>query len=272
MNKILVLGDTCVDVNYYGNIKRISPEAPIPIFEVLSKEEKPGMTENVALNIKNAGNKVVLYTKDTIRIDNEKTIKSRYFVGNHYCYRIDQDETSNLHATEANMILDLIEQHMDAKVIILQDYNKGFFDKWFIMDIINVARNSIPDIVIIADGYKSRDSSFYMGVDYLKLNEDEYATLSKNGNIFDVPNKALIITKGEKGAILKYPDRSNKHFDAFKVETKDVTGAGDTFTAWFASEIANGKTEEEAMKIACKAASISVQHLGCYAPTKKDLE
>lgn len=272
MNKILVLGDTCIDVNYYGNIKRISPEAPIPIFEILSRESKPGMAENVASNVENAGNNVILYTKDTVRFDNDKTIKNRYFVGNHYCYRIDQDETSNLCAEEAKMILDILEQQTTAKVIILQDYNKGFFDRWFIADIINTIRKSSPNVTIIADGYKSREPLFYMGVDYLKLNEDEYATLSKNGDIFKVPTKALIITKGEKGAVLKYPDRSNKHFDAFKVETKDVTGAGDTFTAWFASEIANGKSEEEAMITACKAASISVQHLGCYAPSVEEVK
>lgn len=269
MNKILILGDVCTDVNYYGEIKKISPEAPIPVFEIRSKEEKPGMAENILLNINNAGNEGILFSKEDFCRE-KKTIKNRYFVGNHYCYRIDEDEISNLTKGEKKIILDRIKLHKDAKAIILQDYNKGFFDKWFILDIINTIREFIPNAVIIADGHKSRQSVFYTGVDYLKLNEEEYAALCKEGNLSVTPNKALIVTKGEQGSTLIRLTHF-RNFRPNKVEAIDVTGAGDTFTSWFISEIAKGSTEEKSMTNASKAASISVTHLGCYAPTEEEV-
>lgn len=262
MNKIIVLGDICIDVNYYGNVYKISPEAPIPIFTIESKEEIPGMSGNVIKNLENAGNEVISYTKE--KFFYPMTYKNRYFAGNHYLYRIDEDNKEILKESEQEMILeDISNLHKDAKAIILQDYNKGFFTEEFMMKIIE---STPKDTILIADGHKSRNPDFYEQVDYLKLNEDEYAELSKKDDIFKIPKKALIITKGSKGAILKYPDKSNKHFDAHKVETIDVTGAGDTFVSWFTNEIAKGRSEEHAMTIASKAAAISVTHLGCYAP------
>lgn len=267
MNKILVLGDICVDVNYYGNVHKISPEAPIPIFSIESKEEIPGMAGNVIKNLQNAGNEVISYTKENFEYP--MTVKSRYFAGKHYLYRIDDDNTEILTEVEQSLILRFISYIKDLKAIVLQDYNKGFFTKDFIQKIISTTSK---DILIIADGHKSREPDFYSGVDYLKLNEEEYAALSKKGDIFKVPKKALLITKGEKGAVIKNPNRENRHFPANKVETVDVTGAGDTFTSWFISEMAKESTEEESMKMACIAASISVQHLGCYAPSIEDIE
>lgn len=260
MSKILVLGDICLDVNYYGDVYKISPEAPIPIFTVKSKEEIPGMSGNVIKNLENAGNEVISYTKENFEYPMTK--KNRFYAGKHYLYRIDEDDTQNLTEIEKSLILKFILQK-DFDAIVLQDYNKGFFTKDFIQNIIAVSKIDTP---IIADGHKSREPDFYNGVDYLKLNEEEYASLKNKGDIFAIPRKALLITKGEKGAVIKYPNRENKHFPAFKVEAIDVTGAGDTFTSWFISELAKGQSEEGAMISACKAASVSVTHLGCYAP------
>lgn len=270
MNKILVLGDICVDVNYYGNVHKISPEAPIPIFSIESKEEIPGMSGNVIRNLEAAENEVISYTKDNF--DYSMTVKSRYFAGKHYLYRIDEDNTEVLKETEQSIVLGFISKIKDLKAIVLQDYHKGFFTAKFVENIIQTIRQMDENILIIADGHKSREPDFYWGVDYLKLNEEEYVSLCDKGYLFNVPKKALLITKGEKGAILKYPDKSNKHQDAFKVETVDVTGAGDTFTSWFISELVKGKTEEESLRIACIAASISVGYLGCYAPTLNEVE
>lgn len=269
-NKILILGDICLDINYYGNVHKISPEAPIPIFSIESKEEIPGMSGNIIKNLENAGNEVISYTKDNF--DYPMTVKSRYFAGKHYLYRIDDDNTAILKEKEQDIILGFISKIKNLKAVVLQDYNKGFFTENFVYNIISTIRNIDPNITIIADGHKSREPNFYRGVDYLKLNEEEYVSLSEKDYIFDVPKKALLITNGEKGAILRYPDRRNdKHQDSFKVEAIDVTGAGDTFTAWFINELIKGKTEREAMAIACKAASVSVGHLGCYAPTPEEV-
>lgn len=266
MSKIVVLGDICVDINYYGNVHKISPEAPIPIFSIESKEEIPGMAGNVIRNLQNAGNEVINYTKEYLYYP--MTIKSRYFAGKHYLYRIDDDKLDLLKECDQDLILSCMKNIKDLKAVVLQDYNKGFFPNGFIQKIIDTVDESVT---IIADGHKSREPNFYSGVDYLKLNEEEYVALKKKGDIFSVVQKALLITKGEKGAVIKYPNKENKNFPANKVETVDVTGAGDTFTSWFISELAKGSNEENAVTIACKAASISVQHLGCYAPTPEEV-
>lgn len=269
MSKILVLGDICVDVNYYGNVHKISPEAPIPIFSVESKEEIPGMAGNVIKNLENAGNEVISYTKDNF--DYKMTMKSRYFAGKHYLYRIDEDNTEVLKEKEQEIILSMIRKIKDLKAVVLQDYNKGFFTRRFIDMLIYTVKKININIPIIADGHKSRILDFYNRVDYLKVNEEEFKNLI-NDEIypFTFIKKAILLTKGEKGSSLIH-DNYAEDFPANKVEAIDVTGAGDTFTSWFISEIAKGNTEEDAMKIACKAASISVQHLGCYAPTLKEV-
>lgn len=262
---ILVLGDICQDINYYGDVHKISPEAPIPIFQVKSSEIKPGMAGNVIANLKAAGNEVISITKEDFYYPT--TLKKRYFSKGFYLHRIDEDETSILKYVEQEIVLTRIEKIKDLKAVVLQDYNKGFFTEDFIQKIIKTIKKMNKDIIIVADGHKSRYAHFYRNVDYLKLNEEEYKAMTLPENI---PSEGLIITRGDKGSTLN-SNKILKDFEAYKVNTVDVTGAGDTFTSWFTSEMAKGNTEEEAMRIASKAASISVKHLGCFAPLLKQV-
>jgi len=259
-NRILVLGDICVDVNYYGNVHKISPEAPIPIFSIESKEEIPGMSGNVIRNLEAAGNEVISYTKDNFEYPTTK--KNRYYAGKHYLYRIDEDNTDELSKMEKSLLLRFIKSNKDVNAVILQDYNKGFFTEEFIQEIIKAIRNYNPKAVIIADGHKSRGSSFYCGVDYLKVNQSEYNKLFPKRNDYKI-----LKTIGENGAVLMRKDYEDYHVQHRVDNVVDVTGAGDTFVSWFTSELAKGETEEWAMDIACIAAGESVKHLGCYAPT-----
>lgn len=270
MNKILVLGDICVDVNYYGEVRKISPEAPIPIFTVLSKEEIPGMSGNVIKNLENAGNEVISYTKDNFEYPMTK--KNRYYAGKHYLYRIDEDNIENLTETEESLILRFLSGIKDLKAVVLQDYNKGFFTEGFITDIISTIREFHPNAIIIADGHKSRNLFFYSGVDYLKVNEEEFKQICEPQEYYlDFVVRGIVKTMGERGAALL--KRSSKHSVQEKVDNViDVTGAGDTFVSWFISELAKGTPEYKAVDIACYAAGISVQHLGCYAPSIEEVE
>lgn len=264
---ILVLGDTCIDRNYYGEIKRMSPEANVPVFSVSYKSDSPGMSDNVVKNLIAAGNTVTSFTKGLFYYP--ETIKNRYYSGDQYLYRIDEDNLDELLEDHKKYILYSLSNIKTATVAVLQDYNKGFFTPSFIKDIIAVLKSK--SITIIADGHMSRDPSFYTGVDYLKLNQNEFETLVEKGAPSTVPNKALIVTKGSKGATI-YRGLQLKHYPALEVNAVDVTGAGDTFVSWFASEIAKGLSENMAMTVAGIAAGISVEHVGCYAPTKKEVE
>lgn len=260
---ILVLGDICQDINYYGDVHKISPEAPIPIFQVKSSETKSGMAGNVIANLKAAGNEVISITKEDFYYPT--TLKKRYFSKGFYLHRIDEDETSILKYVEQEIVLTRIEKIKDLKAVILQDYNKGFFTEDFVQKIINTIKNKNEEIIIVADGHKSRHAHFYRDVDYLKLNEEEYKAM---GLAEITPNLGLIVTFGEKGCSLIKPNGIDREvFPSIEANTIDVTGAGDTFTSWFTSEMAKGKSEREAIKIATIAAGISVENLGCYSPS-----
>lgn len=264
---IVVMGDICKDINYYGEVKRISPEAPIPIFSVQKKEEIWGMSGNVANNLKQAGDEVLLLTKNIF--DYPVTIKSRYFANKHYLYRIDEDYTNSLSDWEKDYFLETLADLNDLEAIVFQDYNKGFFDKSFIEKIIETVRYAPGDYTyIIADGHKERSIEFYEGVDYLKLNEEEYHSLMRDKKTRPCP---IIKTLGENGAVLERLGLRSICSCNKVNNVLDVTGAGDTFISWFTSELVRTGSEEQAMNIACKAASISVQHLGCYAPTPEEV-
>lgn len=266
MSNIVVLGDICTDVNYHGEVKKISPEAPIPIFSVVSKETKSGMSGNVALNLRRAEDTVMLISKEDFEYP--KTVKSRYFAQNHYLYRIDEDEVTPLKNKEKESIIGLMSQLKDLNAVVLQDYNKGFFDG-FMQTVIRFVKKLNPETKIIADGHKERTFNFYEGVDYLKLNEQEYTAIPES---ISHVKRGVVVTLGERGAQLLRPDGSSVVVTATTKKVVDVTGAGDTFTSWFASEIARGNTEENAMAIASIAAGISVEHLGCYAPTRTEVQ
>lgn len=272
MNKILVLGDECVDVNYFGEIKRIAPEAPIPIFNVLSKEEIPGMSANVAKNLKNAGNEVKLISNLNF---NKPIFKRRYFVGNKLVTRIDEYDYQELTESEQESVINFIKEDIkDYQAVILQDYGKGFFDYDFIQDIIRTIKENNIETYIIADGNKTKNLYEYTGIDYLKLNEDEYYELYEkvktNTYLEHIPQ--IIITLGDKGSKFVDFHSDDFHMEAFQLECVDVTGAGDTYVAWFTNELIRSHDPKEAMKVASIAAGISVTHLGCYAPTIKEVE
>lgn len=270
MNKILVLGDECVDVNYFGEIKRIAPEAPIPIFNVLSKEEIPGMSANVAKNLKNAGNEVKLISNLNF---NKPIFKRRYFVGNKLVTRIDEYDYQELTESEQESVINFIKEEIkDYQAVILQDYGKGFFNKDFLFKIVNTIKENNVETYIIADGNKTKNLYDYAGIDYLKLNEDEYYELYEKvkANTYWKHIPQIIVTLGDKGSKL-----DDFHIEALPfgyIDVIDVTGAGDTYIAWFTSELIRSHDPKEAMKIATTAAGISVTYIGCHAPTINEVE
>lgn len=269
--RVLVMGDICTDINYHGEIKSISPEAPIPIFNIKSKEERMGMSANVHQNLLNAGCNSHLHAKNYMPWNTYKmTKKHRYFANNHYLYRIDENDTEIMHQGHQKYILGLLSTIEQNDAIILQDYNKGFFTKAFIKKLIKTVKKYNPKCLIVADGHKSRSLDFYKGVDYLKLNEDEACALKF------YPNSKLsykvIVTYGKNGSILYLNNNKIIDTDAFAEKVVDSTGAGDTFTSYFTVGMLKYKSEKKALEMANIAAGISVEHLGCYAPTIKEVE
>lgn len=240
--KILLVGDDCEDVYQYGTVDRISPEAPVPIFKLLYEERRPGMAGNVACNLQALGCEVNF-------LHNETSIKTRLVDkrSNQHIVRIDQDVMSKplRFYTEIPKIYD---------AIVISDYNKGTVDYELIEELI---QTKLPVFI----DTKKTDLERMQGA-WVKINELEYSKIKSECS-------GLIVTRGSKGASAKYHDLS---LPAPVVEVADVTGAGDTFLAALTVRWLEKQDINLAMQYAIRAASVTVQHFGVYAPTPEEIK
>lgn len=245
--KILLVGDNCEDVYQYGTVDRISPEAPVPVFKFSHEERKPGMAGNVLRNLEALGCEVnYLYSKTSTKtriVD----LRSRQQI-----VRIDHDVAS----TPIESFTDIPDVY-DA--VIISDYNKGTVT----YEVVDEIRKSFRGPVFMDT--KKPDLACFHGI-FVKINELEY------NNRCSI-NDQLIVTLGSKGAMFK-TGRDPRHETVYscpQVEVVDVTGAGDTFLSAFAFEFLRSKSHSIAIDFANRAAGITVQHFGVYAPTLEEI-
>jgi len=216
MKKIVVIGELCHDVFIYGECKRLSPEAPVPVLTPIEKHVSKGMAGNVERNIKAITNE---YEIDCIH-QQEVIVKTRYVdkSSNHMFLRVDEEEyetMSQFTLTESRK--QLIKQ---ADAVIVSDYNKGFLTEEILYEIATIANKSFLDTK------KKLSPETILAYTFVKLNEEEF---NKNQTSEPVLLSKMIATLGNKGA--KY---MNTLYPVQAKETIDVSGAGDTFLAAFA--------------------------------------
>lgn len=244
--KILLIGDSCYDVYHYGEVKRISPEAPIPIFDLKYSEKKHGMASNVYENLKALGCEVHIHT-------NFKEIKNRYIdiKSKQQLLRVDE---KNDKGGFSGVMYDLIKY--DAyDAIVISDYGKGFF---YHRDYL-VLREKFDGPIFIDT--KDTQLDLYEGA-IVKINQHEY---EKSNGGFKLDD--LIVTYGSEKVTWK-----DKTFYPPKVHAYDVCGAGDTFLAALAVRYVETNNMENAIEFAMKAAAITVKHIGVYAPSREEIE
>lgn len=248
--KVLLIGESCTDRYDFCNILKLSPEAPVPVVRYTRYLEKSGMAANVFNNLKMLG-----ILPDFITCT-EKIYKTRIVdEKSHYqLLRIDHDPGVVLWDDRS---INLAEY--DA--VIISDYNKGFLDYSAIERIITESRG-----IVFLDTKKTDLRRFYSDRVYVKINELEYE------NAISLP-KHLIVTRGSKD-ILYFYDRKQVYppFAVKRQEVIDVCGAGDTFLAAFSAKFLWSKNIEHAIDFANRAASVTVQHLGNYAPTMLEID
>jgi len=247
-SKILLIGDACEDIYHYGACTRISPEAPVPIFEFSYSETKPGMALNVKENLIGLGNQVLSLVNSSLmskeRYIDQKTMQ--------HMFRVDKGEDTKLKPMNLHLLKNLEASSFDA--IIISDYDKGFVDKDTVEAIIKFAK-SIP---IFVDS-KKKDLSCYRGC-IIKINEQEYQ------NALNVPDKDLVITLGPRGCTW-----SDILFEAEKVSVFDVCGAGDTFLASLATGYLSTNDMPTALSFANRCSAIAVSNFGVYTIKLEDL-
>ncbi len=241
---ILLIGDDCIDTYWYGLVTRLSPEAPVPIFEYKFCETKPGMASNVEKNFHALGCDVVKITGETSNKTRLIDIKTK-----HHVTRIDMDTISN------PIQLSFIEKQLHLfDAVVISDYNKGAIT----IDLVKQIRDNFKGPVLI-DSKKKNLNAFNGCI--VKINETEYNECTSLPQHTDV-----IVTIGSKGAFYKdsiYPTK--------KVDVVDVCGAGDTFLAALAYQYLHTRSIEESIVFANKASCITVQKFGTYAPTLKEI-
>ena len=241
---ILLIGDACEDTYTYGYVNRISPEAPVPIFEPHYTINHDGMAGNVRKNLEALGCDVNFLhgaVSKKNRLIDQRTKQQ--------LLRLDKDAISEPVTFET-----AIPPIYDA--IVISDYNKGTVSYELIEELAKEV-----DVPIFVDTKKT-DLARLLGC-YVKINALEKSRATS------LPDKDyLIVTHGHHGA--QWSDW------VFPAETAgdvtDVCGAGDTFLAALAYKFLESNNMKEAVKFANKAAAITVQHVGVYAPRLEEIK
>ena len=241
---ILLIGDACEDTYTYGYVNRISPEAPVPIFEPHYTIHHDGMAGNVRKNLEALGCDVNFLhgaVSKKNRLIDQRTKQQ--------LLRLDKDAISEPVTFET-----AIPPIYDA--IVISDYNKGTVSYELIEELAKEV-----DVPIFVDTKKT-DLARLSGC-YVKINALEKSRATSLPKI-----DHLIVTQGHHGATW-----NDWVFPAETVgDVTDVCGAGDTFLAALAYQFLVTNSMPDAVKFANKAAAITVQHIGVYAPRLEQIK
>lgn len=243
---ILLIGDNCKDTYVYGVVARLSPEAPVPVFQPHNEIELEGMAGNVARNLEALNCQVKFHHTEIS--EKRRLIDER---SKQHLIRIDNDAKCT---PILGSFIDITELNgYDA--VVISDYNKGTVPT----SLIEWVRQEYKGPVFIDT--KKTDLAKFNGC-YIKINQLE-KSLAKT-----LPNDEwLIVTKGDNGA-----DYLGHNFKPdVSDDVIDVCGAGDTFLAALVYRYLDTKDMRKAIVFANKAAGITVQHVGVYAPKLEEL-
>ena len=249
--KILIVGDSCIDVFVYGEITRLSPEAPVPVFNPLRQKKNDGMAKNVANNVEALEVTILTITNKNnirkVRYVDKKSNQLVLRVDEHdYCDRINEETLIQIKNNECKP---LMSNKTTVDAIIISDYCKGFLQE---EDIQYICENN--DNVFVDTKKKLGD--WAGSVDYLKINSLEYEQNKDFLQSNDIINKT-IITKGNEGCLFQ-----GKIYPTEDVPVKDISGAGDTFLAGLAVEYVRTNDIIKAINFAQECTKTVVQKHG----------
>lgn len=305
---ILVVGDLMLDRYLWGEVTRISPEAPVPIVRLQQETEKGGGAAHVALNLANLGIRTTIVgwigqdhagqklcdilqqsgvsTAGIYQQDKRLTItKTRIIGGHQQMLRMDQEDPRPMDQPILINCLEnaLAQLNQDPKpdAILLSDYGKGLLTETFCQTLITTAsKNNIPVYV----DPKGSNYHRYRGATALTPNRRELAeATAQSGNQLDDLLKAgeqlrsqleidlFAVTLSEQGIVLLQADHEPHFISAVAREVYDVSGAGDTVIATLAASRAAGLVCHDALQLANLAAGIVVAKVGTTPITRSEL-
>ncbi|MFI4922354.1 MAG: D-glycero-beta-D-manno-heptose-7-phosphate kinase [Burkholderiales bacterium] len=298
--RVLVVGDAMLDRYWYGEVDRISPEAPVPIVRIdtTKKDERPGGAANVAYNAAALGAQVTLLSvvgvdEPGARLENllkhkrirallhhdssiMTTVKLRVVARHQQLVRVDF-ETSPSHEVLASKLADFEKKLPACDVVILSDYGKGGLKHIARM----IALANRAGKVVLVDP-KGNDYEQYRNATMLTPNRAEFQQVmgvwksdkefaAKAHQLMRKLNlKALLVTRGEEGMTL-FSNGGMLKVQAQAREVFDVSGAGDTVIAALGVMLASGADLPDAVRIANRAAGIVVGKLGTAVVHREEL-
>jgi len=297
--RVLVVGDVMLDRYWFGEVERISPEAPVPVVKIARTEERPGGAANVARNAAALGASLTLLSvvgadepgamlerllaADRVRTLFHRdpsvatTVKLRVIGRQQQLLRIDF-ETTPSHEVLAGKLADYDRLLIDNDVVVLSDYGKGGLAH--IATMIERARAAGKTVLVDPKG---EDWTKYRGATLITPNRSEFRevvgrwrdeadmTARARALIGELGIDALLVTRSEEGMSL-YTRDSDQHIPAVAREVFDVSGAGDTVIAALGVLIGAGAPLPAAVRIANQAAGVVVGKLGTAVAMPDELD
>ncbi len=299
---ILLIGDVGVDEYVMGNVKRISPEAPVPVLEVNEEDKRLGLAANVAQNVVSLGGQVKMVSvvgdddgaailrnllqqsnvsAEYLITDSSRptTRKTRVMTGHHHLVRVDYEVKRNLKPEIEQKILAQVKTLLPSvDAVVLEDYAKGIFSVSLVEQIVTMAKAAGKYLMV--DPHQTKFAEFYKGVDLIKPNYNEALALTKiqEEDIEDASERVwkvgrtlqkmtgardVVLTQGKDGMAIFSSDAEPVQVPTFAKKVFDVTGAGDTVIAALALGVVSGLKLAEACVLANYAAGIVVAKVGC---------
>ena len=302
-NTIVIVGDVMLDEFIWGKVQRISPEAPVPVVEVLDETYHMGGSANVAANIRglegtpipigvlgrdSAADRVLdllrqsgIEVSGLVRDDRPTTLKTRIIAQNQQVVRTDRESRKALSPQiNADLASAFLRHLPQAKAVIVSDYDKGVVNRELLSAILPNARSA--GVPVFLDP-KVPHADYYRPITLITPNQREAELLTGTAiederGLEDAGRKLLekfeceyaLITRGEEGMSL-FSGSGSRHLPTFAREVFDVTGAGDTVIATLALAWAGGGTMEESAILANHAAGIVVGKVGIATVSQSEL-
>lgn len=289
-SRVVVVGDLMLDRYVIGETERLSPEAPVPVVTVRERHSALGGAANVAANVVALGARCLLVGAigddvDGVSLRQElavarledrhvltlagrpTTSKTRVIARGQQIVRIDDEVDSLLDRADLNRLINAAREALaDADALLLEDYNKGALAPDLILAVMEIAkRRGIPVIV----DPKYRQFFEYAGATVFKPNRRELE--SALGASVDLQHGSalpqvlarlkvdnLLVTLGPEGMVLVTKDGGLTQIPSIARQIFDVSGAGDTVTAWLGTALAAGASVREAAQLANYAAGVEV--------------
>ncbi|MBK7980153.1 MAG: D-glycero-beta-D-manno-heptose-7-phosphate kinase [Ignavibacteriae bacterium] len=304
-HKIAVMGDMMLDGYYWGDVSRVSPEAPVPVVEIEKEFFRFGGAANVALNIKKLGGNAIpigiigndsdgkIFSKllkneniddSGIFIDHTRptTTKTRVIADKQHVVRIDKESKNYIGNKFEKRILNFLQKNIaSVSAIILQDYNKGVLTEFLIDEIIKLANENKKIITVDPKfinfkNYKNvtvfkpnrKETENILGI---RIQSDNDISIAGNNLLNMLNAKYILLTLGDKGLTLFEKGKSEIKIPTKARKVADVSGAGDTVISTLTLALSCGATIEESAYIANYAAGIVCGEIGIVPIEKEKL-